>query len=363
MSRSSSASAIPDERSNWHRPHGIWSLGKRRHNDFDGSGIPDEGAVRSKRTRFADDNFHHVHRPFYTIREANRPCSEPHYYELRDSLQITSITSSPLPDARDEIVFFKRSANGTSTDLGLRPRSGLEITPHESGHDSHCDGPDILGDKLDDQAAKEVESHFNKRARDTKVERVLRSLISPKSPEADFPLDDVAIDNILYAANEVFFCGRLKRRVRWDWSDKSSAESNSKIIGTTNLREARNGGYETLIVLSPYYLKDEQYNRRLVISTFLHELIHSYLFIRCGFAAKRHGGHTQGFHRIAQLIDDWAGRDTLFLSNMEADLDAFRLKDKGHQCHNFYDCNIQLTKSISGSHRPFSVMAGDPPYV
>ncbi|MDE9440013.1 hypothetical protein EWS82_13115, partial [Staphylococcus xylosus] len=60
----------------------------------------------------------------------------------------------------------------------------------------------------------------------------------------------------------------------------------SHIVGTTALRRsARLGGYETLIVLSSPILKDTKYNRRLLISTFLHEMIHSFLFIVCGITA------------------------------------------------------------------------------
>ncbi|CRK37782.1 hypothetical protein BN1708_007517 [Verticillium longisporum] len=104
---------------------------------------------------------------------------------------------------------------------------------------------------------------------------------------------------------------------------------------TTALRRSRLlGGFETLIVLSHPILKNRKYNRRLLISTFLHELIHSYLFVCCGFKARRCGGHTTGFKRIAALIDEWAGPDTLHLKDMEADLDHFKEEEKWDELSN-----------------------------
>lgn len=77
-------------------------------------------------------------------------------------------------------------------------------------------------------------------------------------------------------------------------------------------------------MLSSPILKDTQYNRRLLISTFLHEMIHSFLFVACGLKARECGGHTEGFRQIAEIIDDWVGREILCLSDMEADLERFR---------------------------------------
>jgi hypothetical protein len=206
-----------------------------------------------------------------------------------------------------------------------RTSSGHSITSDEEDYKPICEYSDSRDDK---EAANKVERHFgkyNKHARDSTAERILKSLISPRSSGADFPLDNAALQSIFQAANEIFFYGSLKGRVRWDWADHSDEKYHTQIIGTTALRTADDGGVETLIVLSHHYLRDKRYNRRLLISTFLHELIHSYLFVRRGFKTKRFGGHTQGFHRIAKLMDKWAGPDTLFLSNMEADLDDFRL--------------------------------------
>lgn len=209
----------------------------------------------------------------------------------------------------------------------------------------------------DRQAALQVKRHMaNPRQNVKQHERILRALIHPKPHAAkgtEFPLDNDALESIFSAADEIFFQGRLSRRVHWEWSSfdspttngaeeggsgGGSASSNSGssshggssgggIIGTTALRRASppsRGGYETLIVLSSPILMDTGYNRRLLISTFLHELIHSYLFICCGFKARHCGGHTEGFKEIAALIDEWAGRGTLRLCDMEADLEHFR---------------------------------------
>ena len=201
----------------------------------------------------------------------------------------------------------------------------------------------------DDQAARLVEQHlaaYRQRNRNSQHERILKSLICPRAVPGghdQFEIDDEALQGIFYAANELFFQGRLKGRVTWDWSSTGSnsdsdsqgadgsgfsahSKYRSKIIGTTALRRAgpdMGGGYETLIVLSQPILKDRRYNRRLLISTFLHELIHSYLFVCCGFAARKAGGHTDGFRRIARLIDRWVGPQILYLCNMEADLKDF----------------------------------------
>lgn len=159
-------------------------------------------------------------------------------------------------------------------------------------------------------------------------ERILRSLIHPRNHRgADFALDETALESIFSAADEIFFQGRLSRRVQWEWSSSEQNDYSSRIIGTTALREAQPplmGGYETLIVLSSPFLRDTKFNRRLLISTFLHELIHSYLFICCGFKARHCGGHTHGFKEIAAAIDEWAGRGTLRLCDMEADLAHFK---------------------------------------
>ena len=209
-----------------------------------------------------------------------------------------------------------------------RTASGLAIRSDIVGR---CASTELLED---DEAANRVREHMNnfkRRNPDSKHERILRSIINPRSMNAEYPLDDDSLQSIFSAANEIFYNGRLSQRVRWDWSHESSSQYDSRVIGTTALRRASKRGFETLIVLSSPILRDQKYSRRLLISTFLHELIHSYLFICCGFRAGHCGGHTPGFRSIAQLIDDWAGPDSqLYLCKMEADLERFRLE--GGRC-------------------------------
>lgn len=196
-------------------------------------------------------------------------------------------------------------------------------------------------DADDSEAALLVQQHlasYSARGSVRRHERILRTLINPPrgagGAASDFQLDNAALESIFSAADAIFFQGRLTRRVQWEWSPgavtvagsgSGSGGSGSRIIGTTALREAgERGGYETLIVLSSPILTDTSYNRRLLISTFLHELIHAYLFIRCGFKARLCGGHTKGFQAIATTIDQWAGPGSLHLGDMEADLERFR---------------------------------------
>ncbi|KAG7293274.1 hypothetical protein NEMBOFW57_003320 [Staphylotrichum longicolle] len=215
----------------------------------------------------------------------------------------------------------------------------------------------------DMEAAQRVRDHlatFRRRNPDSKHERILRSIINPRprrhhphhrhrhphhhhhhhhhtrphgsEPAAaegeEYPLDNEALESIFSAANEIFFNGRLSQRVAWDWSHASAARFDSRVIGTTALRRAAatTRGFETLIVLSSTILRDAKYSRRLLISTFLHELIHCYLFICCGFRARCCGGHTDGFRDIAGVIEEWVGEGGgLYLSRVEADLELFRV--------------------------------------
>ncbi|KAI3395737.1 hypothetical protein diail_960 [Diaporthe ilicicola] len=208
-----------------------------------------------------------------------------------------------------------------------RTNSGRTILTESGFHTNLVECNDFSPEE-DKAAAARVRRHVNNPRRDVKRhERILRSLIHPKDHRgADFALDDTALESIFSAADEIFFQGRLSHRVQWEWSSSEQNDYSSRIIGTTALREAQPpmAGYETLIVLSSPLLKDTSFNRRLLISTFLHELIHSYLFICCGFKARHCGGHTNGFRDIAAVIDEWAGRGTLRLCDMEADLAHFK---------------------------------------
>ncbi|KAI3328381.1 hypothetical protein F4824DRAFT_412885 [Ustulina deusta] len=194
-----------------------------------------------------------------------------------------------------------------------------------------------------DAAAGLVETDmadYRRRRRLSQHERILKSLISPKALSAEFEIDDEALQGIFYAANEIFFRGSLKGRVTWTWEDLPT-----DLIGTTAWRDAPDGhGYETLIFLSRKILKNKKYNRRLLISTFIHELIHSYLFVSCGYHPDDCGGHTSGFKRIANLINNWVGEENLLqLHKMEAELSDFeaRTTDALPRDHVSGGCQVQ----------------------
>lgn len=285
--------------------------GKRRISHSDGSDYVDHDALRSlKRSRVSGSMFNAA-----IENEEPIPAFTYPFLVLRES-------TSPLPEPAG-------GAEATSSAME-RTESGLSISSDSTIYTSFEDNDHHLLD--DDKAAWLVEQHLldnRRKVHRSRHERILRSLIRPRSRDAEFSIDNAAMESIFSAANEVFFSGRLSRRVTWDWSHSSSAQYQNQIIGTTALRRSRlQGGFETLIVLSHPILNDKKYNRRLLISTFLHELIHSYLFICCGFKARHRGGHTPGFRRIAELIDQWAGSDTLHLQNMEADLDDFKERDE-----------------------------------
>jgi hypothetical protein len=197
-----------------------------------------------------------------------------------------------------------------------RTPSGNSIIPDSTYEPVHNN---TLPTYSDEEAAGWVDSHFRRLLPHGKYERRLRCLIDSREP-----IDNDALDSILTATDFVFFDGALKGRVRWEWSDSSQSRYRTELIGTTALRHAQRGGYETLIVLSSPILKDPKYDRRLLLSAFLHELIHCYLFICCGFHARMKGGHTYGFHVIAKIIDNWVGPGLLRLCSIKADLDYFR---------------------------------------
>jgi len=178
----------------------------------------------------------------------------------------------------------------------------------------------------DSEAARQVQEHYNRIQRielfpDEQPERILRGLINSQET-----VDDVALDGIMSAANHVFFHEALTGRVNWEWSHPSQERYMTELVGSTALRYAnpRKGGVETLIVLSTPLLKIPNTDRRLVLCAFLHELIHCYLFIQCGFGARIKGGHTDGFETIAAIIDEWIGPGVIPICNMKADLDHFR---------------------------------------
>ena len=142
---------------------------------------------------------------------------------------------------------------------------------------------------------------YRRRCHNSQHERILKALVTPRARGADFPLDDEALRSIFSAANELFFAGKLSRRVEWDWSTNCSDGGEEgryagHVVGTTAIRRNRRwGGYEALIVLSSPILRDDRYNRRLL---------------------------------IAELIDGWIGKECLRLGDMEADLEWFSKEKK-----------------------------------
>ncbi|KKA29959.1 hypothetical protein TD95_003786 [Thielaviopsis punctulata] len=232
----------------------------------------------------------------------------------------TETTASGLPISSD--------SNSLRDDIsvGLDDCSGA---PSSSSGRSSCSDTPVPLLLTDAQAAQVVRDHLSMAHRkpNSQHERILRTLVFPRTRAADFELDDAALASIFSSANELFFAGRLQGRVAWDWSHTRSTQYHQNIIGTTAVRKrpaAIGGGLETLIILSQPILRDGGFNRRLLISTFLHEMIHCFLFVSCGMAAIKDGGHTPGFKEIARMIDSWAGQKTLHLCEMEADLERFR---------------------------------------
>ncbi|EFY86552.1 putative metallopeptidase [Metarhizium acridum CQMa 102] len=250
------------------------------------------------------------------------------------------LSPSPKPHAYDDAsnAFHTRSAIPVPLE---RTESGLSISSDASAHHhGNSAEHDQYGYLLEDlEAARLVRQHissYRRRFPDSQPERILKALINPKSRGAEFRLDNDALRSIFSASNELFFASRLTRRVAWDWSHSTSQQYDNHIVGTTALRRsARLGGWETLIVLSSPILRDNQYNRRLLISTFLHEMIHSFMFVTCGLKAKQYGGHTDGFREIAGIIDDWAGKNCLHLRDMEADLSRWRGDDFSSADHTY----------------------------
>ncbi|KAI0383466.1 hypothetical protein F5Y04DRAFT_26520 [Hypomontagnella monticulosa] len=323
MSRSSSDSSLPDGP---YRQRRRYIDNKKRRPSYSAlSSLPDDFKMFQpfKRHRFTDypgalesmDSDHNLARPpFFVIRQAEAGHGS---FEPESRFEI---------DHQSEIPVAAYRQTQAST------RSGhLEHYKVHDGVQPTTDSSDMnyirIRDEGHDRAAMMVEADLadpRRRSRLSQHERILRSLICPKSPDAEFDIDDVALQGIFYAANEIFFHGKLKGRVSWAWKNLPSS-----LIGTTALRKSPSpytAGYETMIFLSHGILKNRKYNRRLLISTFIHELIHSYLFVFCGFQSRECGGHTAGFRRIAELIDAWAGPDLLYLYNMEAELSDFETK-------------------------------------
>ncbi|KAL2147207.1 hypothetical protein VTI28DRAFT_162 [Corynascus sepedonium] len=357
-----------------HLSGGPYYPNKRGNTDF----VDDDHAfnLRHKRPRYVQ---HAQFAGQVAFRAADPPPNYPPLYHPDPDRPHHRYPSPCARFASPEVA----SSTAAASVVMERTASGHSIRPDPT---ERCASTELLEDH---EAAQRVRDHlaaFRRRNPDSKHERILRNIIKPRplppqrrchnqhpshsyshgrrygdhgqgadegqqnlriedgdkeyGEEEEYPLDNDALESIFSAANEIFFNGRLSQRVTWDWSHASSArfdyghghdQGHGGVIGTTALRRHHRRGFETLVVLSAPVLRDDpRYSRRLLISTFLHELIHCYLFICCGFRARGCGGHTPGFRDIAAVMDDWVGEEAgLYLRRVEADLDLFRIGGPG----------------------------------
>ncbi|EPE24562.1 hypothetical protein GLAREA_08414 [Glarea lozoyensis ATCC 20868] len=225
------------------------------------------------------------------------------------------------------------NSNGPTTNSMPKEQvGGITMERTRSGNSIYSDTPienQYFNESLDtdERAASRVAEHFKARKhRRGKHEDILRKIIKLEDPKDVGEIDDKSLSSIVTTCDTIFFGGALAGRVQWEWS--SQERYHSELIGTTALRKCSDReGYETLIILSEPILTSSLYDRRLLLSAFIHELIHCYLFIRCGFKARNEGGHTRGWHDIAYIINKcinkWVGGDYLSLCNMKANLTHF----------------------------------------
>ena len=200
----------------------------------------------------------------------------------------------------------------------------VEMERHDSSESFDFGESSPYDNTLTDTEAWELmRRNFLRRRRNKLPERLLLQVLN-----ARVKLDDDALDMMAGSADRAFFHGKLKGRMTWKWSLPGETRFENEVVGTTDFRRAQDGGFETRITLSEPLLMNENYDKRLLLSTFLHELIHCYLFICCGFQAKNCGGHTEGFRMIAKVIDKWASEEgglVLGLCDMDANLNDFRI--------------------------------------
>lgn len=181
----------------------------------------------------------------------------------------------------------------------------------------------------DSDAAALVDAHFSRRLWNEHQLAAEASLIRLLLSS---PLRETSLWPVLDWLDVLFFDGLVCPRVQLCWLPAEHGSYWSDIIGTTELRPScrREGGFETRILLSRRPLQNEHCDQRLVLAALIHEAIHAYLFIQRGFEARRDGGHTPGFGRIAALIDDWIGDENyLRLRHVEAALSCFQT-ERGH---------------------------------
>jgi hypothetical protein len=230
-------------------------------------------------------------------------------------------------------------------------------------------GP-VDGLLTDVEASRRVERCFKKRQNHVSG-RILRKLLN-----RELELGQQSLDDIRVAADNVFFDGSLRGKVKWRWSRAGEEGYENELLGSTTPQYSPETGIEARIVLSRPILQSGRYSRDLLLSTFLHELVHCYLFICCGDQAQKDGGHTPGFQQIVQLINGWIGNSRLRLCSMKADLDHFVIESEEvsrcpvvidgayqpsstNQYMDFSDC----TFVCGSSQHTLSLGNGDPPAV
>lgn len=174
----------------------------------------------------------------------------------------------------------------------------------------------------DEEASRRVEWCFKKRQNHVPG-RILWKLLNRQ-----LALGHESLETIKVAMDNVFFDGKLRGKVRWRWSRAGEEAYENELLGSTTPRYSPGTGIEARIVLSRPLLLSGRYSHDLLLSTFLHELVHCYLFICCGDQAQKDGGHTPGFQHIVQLINGWIGNSRLRLCSMEADLDHFVIESE-----------------------------------
>ena len=211
-------------------------------------------------------------------------------------------------------------------------QAALRIAHSPSPKPQECAQRSLQADKLDNEAYTRVEECF--RTERLKLGgRILRKRLNH---ELDLGLTSVikSLDAILVAADTVFFCRRLHNHVTWRWSCDSDHGFATEFVGTTTPLYSEDG-VRTEIVLSKPLLQSGEYSSNLLLSAFLHELVHCYLFISCGSFAEANGGHTPAFQKIVSLIQSWLGNPRLQLCSMRADLNNF-LPDEEEQHEDGY---------------------------
>ncbi|ELR06528.1 hypothetical protein VC83_07467 [Pseudogymnoascus destructans] len=186
-------------------------------------------------------------------------------------------------------------------------------------------GPDA-GWLTDEEASRGVDACFKKRQNHVQG-RILRKLLN-----RELAFDQESLDRIRFAADYVLFDGMLRGKVKWRWSKEGEEGYENELLGSTTPQYSPETGIEAWVVLSRPLLLSGRYSQDLLLSTFLHEMVHCYLFICCGDRAQKDGGHTPGFQQIVQLINGWTGNSRLRLCSMKADLDHFTVGSEDLSC-------------------------------